>query len=136
MAADIEQAHFQLLAGSPSITSLLGTQSEASIFPVRADEGATLPVLVYHKLSGPSLHSKDGDMHLAHPRYQFTCWAKKYGDAKAVITALRNALNAYTGPTLNGVNVPQIITDGEQDLNDPSSLEYGVSLDALVWHSD
>lgn len=135
MASDIESALFAFLAGTPSITTLLGTASGDSIFPMRAPAGAVLPFVVYHKLSGRSVHSKDGDMGLAYPHFQFTCWAKEYQDTKAVLTAIRNALNGYTGPTLQGVAVAQIITENEQDLNDPATLEYGASLDAIVWHS-
>lgn len=135
MASDIESAIFAFLATTPAITTLLGTASAQSIFPMRAPEGASLPFVVFHKVSGRSVHSKDGDMNLAYPMFQFTAWAKEYEDAKAVQTAIRNALNAYVGPTLQGVAVAQIITDNEQDLNDPSTLEYGASLDAIVWHS-
>ena len=103
---------------------------------MRAPEGAALPVLIYHKITGPSIHTKDGDMHLAHPRFQFTCWASKYAEAKAVIAAVNAALNAYVGPTLEGIGVPEIIVEDDgRDLSDPQSLEYGVALDACVWHS-
>lgn len=135
MASDIESAVFAYLATQPAITSLLGTQSAESIFPKRAPEGAALPMIVYRKISGRSLHSKDGDMNLAYPTFQITCWAKEYAEAKAVLAAVRTALNAYTGPTLEGVAVPQIIVENESDLDDPQSLEYGASLDAIVWHS-
>lgn len=135
MASDIESAIFAYLAAQPAITSLLGTQSAESIYPTRAPEGAALPMIVYHKVSGLSIHSKDGDMNLAYPHFQITCWAKEYIDAKAVQSAVRSALNAYAGPTLEGVAVAQIIVENERDLSDPQTLEYGASLDAIVWHS-
>lgn len=117
-----------------SVTSLL-FDGDQSIFPLRADKDAKLPVLVYQRIDTPSIHSKDGDMNLAHPRFQITAWAGKYADAKAAIKAVRTALQGYTGPMLQGVAVPEIIVENEQDLNDPQSLEYGASLDAIVWHS-
>ena len=135
MASDIESAIFAFLSTAPAITSLLGTQSAESIFPMRAPEGAALPFLVFHKVSGLSVHSKDGDMNLAYPHFQITAWAKEYGDAKAVQAAVRSVLNGYAGPTLEGVAVAQIIVENEQDLSDPETLEYGASLDAIVWHS-
>jgi uncharacterized protein DUF3168 len=135
LASDIESAVFAFLAATPAITSLLGTQTAESIYPMRAPEGVALPFLVYHKVSGHSVHSKDGDMNLAYPHFQITCWAKEYQDAKAVQAAVRTALNGYAGPTLEGVTVPQIIVENEQDLSDPESLEYGASLDVIVWHS-
>jgi len=130
MASDIESALYAFLAADAGVTAAVGS----NIFPVRAPEGVT-PVLVYHKVSDPSIHSKDGDMNLAHPRFQITAWAGKYADAKAAIKAVRTALQGYTGPMLQGVAVPEIIVENEQDLNDPQSLEYGASLDAIVWHS-
>lgn len=135
MASDIESAVFAYLAATSAITSLLGTQSAESIYPMRAPESATLPILIYCKVSGHSVHSKDGDMNLAYPHFQITCWAKEYIDAKAVQAAVRTALNNYAGPTLEGVAVAQIIVENEQDLSDPTTLEYGASLDAIVWHS-
>lgn len=131
MASDIESALYAFLAADAGVIAQVGDR----IFPVRIPEGATLPALVYHKVSDPSLHSKDGDMNLNRPRFQFTAWADKYADAKAAIKAVRTALQGYTGPTLQGVTVPEIICDSEQDLNDPQSLEFGASLDAIVWHS-
>ena len=135
MASDIESAIFAYLATTSAITSLLGTGSAESIFPMRAPEGALLPYLVFHKVSGHSVHSKDGDMNLSYPHFQFTCWAKEYEDAKAVDAAVRAALNSYAGPTLEGVPVAQIIVEDERDLSDPATLEYGCSLDVIVWHS-
>ena len=135
MASDIESALFAYLSTTSAITSLLGTQSAESIFPMRAPEGAALPFLVFHKVSGHSVHSKDGDMNLSYPHFQITCWAKEYADTKAVDAAVRAALNAYTGPTLEGVAVAQIIVEDERDLSDPETLEYGASLDVIVWHS-
>lgn len=102
---------------------------------MRAPEAAALPILVFYKVSGHSVHSKDGDMNLAYPSFQITCWAKEYQDAKAVQAAVRTALNSYAGPTLEGVAVAQIIVENERDLSDPQTLEYGASLDATVWHS-
>lgn len=131
MASDIEGALYAFLAADAGIVAAVGDR----IFPMRAPEGQTQPFLVYHKVTDPSYHSKDGDMNLAHPRFQITAWAGKYGDAKAAIAAVRAALIAYTGPTLQGVAVPEIICDNEADLQDPQSLEYGASLDAIIWHS-
>lgn len=131
MASDIESALFAFLAADAGVSGLVASR----IYPVRIPEGVALPALVYHEVSGPRIHSKDGDMSLAHPRFQFTCWADKYSDAKAVIKAVRSALIGYAGPTLEGVTVPQIVIDNEHDLEDSQSLELGVALDAIIWHS-
>lgn len=135
MASDVESALFAYLAAQPTITSLLGTQSQESIYPMRAPEGVALPLVVYHMVSGRPIHTKDGDADLASPVFQITCWATEYQDAKAVQAAIEAAINAYVGPTLEGVGVPEMIVENKQDLSDPTSLEYGASLDVIVWHS-
>jgi len=129
--SDIESGLFAFLEANAGITALVGTR----IFPLRVPEGATLPALVYHKISGPSAHSKDGDMSLNHPRYQFTVWADKYADAKAVRTAVNAALNSFVnGSTMGGIVVDQIIAENDADLHDPQTLEFGASIDATIWH--
>jgi len=131
LASDIKAALYAFLAADAGVIAQVADR----IFPMRAPEGATLPLLVYHKVSDPSIHTKDGDMALSHPRFQITAWGSKYGDAEAAIKAVRLALQAYAGPTFQGIPVSEIIVDTEMDLGDPQSLEYGVSLDAIIWHS-
>ena len=130
--ADIESGLFAFLTANTGISALVG----ARIYPLKIPEGATLPALVYHKINGPSEHSKDGDMSLNHPRFQLTCWATKYADAKAVRTAVATALNGFVnGSTMGGaVVVDQIIVDNDADLFDPQTLEFGASIDAIIWH--
>jgi hypothetical protein len=130
--ADIESGLLAFLVGNTGLTALVGTR----IYPLRVPEGAALPALVYYKISGPSEHSKDGDMNLNHPRFQFTAWANKYGDAKAVGTAVTSALNAFAnGSSMGGIVVAQIIVENDTDLHDPQTLEFGASLDATIWHN-
>jgi len=132
LASDLESALVAFLMAQTSVTSLL-FNGDQSIFPLRADKDARLPVLVYQRIDTPSIHSKDGDMMLAHPRFQITGWGAKYSDARAVIAAVRAALNAYVPPSFEGVNVAEIIVEDERDHSDPESLEYGRSLDACIW---
>lgn len=131
--ADIEAGLFAFLSADAGISAVVGTR----IYPLRVPEDATLPALAYHKISGPSEHSKDGDMNLNHPRFQFTCWADKYADAKAGRTAVVAALNGFAnGGTMGGaVVVEQVIVTDDMDLHDPQSLEFGASVDAIIWHS-
>lgn len=129
--ADIESGLVAFLGADAGIKALVGTR----IYPLRIPEGAAEPALVYHKISGPSEHSKDGDMSLSHPRFQLTCWANKYADAKAVRTAVVTALNGFTnGAAMGGVVVDQVIVENDMDLHDQQSLEFGASIDAILWH--
>jgi uncharacterized protein DUF3168 len=129
--ADIEAGLFTLLSTNAGISALVATR----IYPLRIPEGATLPAVAYHKVTGPRTHSKDGDMSLSHPRFQVTCWAKDYSDAKAVRDAVIAALDGFTdGGTMGGVVVDQVIVENDLDLLDNQTLEFGASIDAIIWH--
>lgn len=130
--ADIESGLFTFLSTNAGLEALIGQR----IYPLRIPENATLPALAYQKVSGPSEHSKDGDMSLNHPRFQLTCWADKYADAKAVRTAVMAALQSFAngGSFGGGPVVDQIIVENDADLHDPASLEFGASVDAIIWH--
>lgn len=129
---DVEGGVYQFLVNSGLVTAVVGSR----IFPLRIPAKTTLPALIYQKISGPSEHSKDGDMQLGNPRFQFTCWASTYDDAKTVIKAVRAALVGFTnGAAMGGVTVAQIIVDSDNDLHDPETLEFGASLDAIIWYT-
>lgn len=75
-------------------------------------------------------------MALNHPRFQITCWAVHYAEAKAVRTAVTNALQGFTNGGLMGtVAVAQVIVENDADLHDPQTLELGASVDAIIWHN-
>lgn len=130
--ADIESGLFAFLSANTGIQAVVGTR----IYPLRVPEGATLPALAYHKVSGPSEHSKDGDMSLNHPRFQITCWAATYAAAKAGRTAVSAALNGFANGSVMGgsVVVDQVIVENDMDLHDQTTLEFGASTDAIIWH--
>lgn len=127
-ATDVETALAAFLGADTGVAGVVVDR----IYPYRAPEGAVEPLLVYHRISSPSEHTKDGDPHFAHTRVQITAWSHKYSEVKAAIKAVRSALSGFTGPTLQGVAVSEIIVTNETDVGDPSTLEYGVALDVIL----
>lgn len=137
-ATDIESAVFGFLAANSAITNLLGAKSEAGIYPMRAKKDAVMPFVVTHRIASMTTHTKDGDMNLTHSRFQFTCWAAKYAEAKAVIAQVRAAFKGVSpGGQLNGFTVSQVVVEDDgRDLSDLGTEEFGFAVDVLFIHQE
>lgn len=132
---DIETALMTYLLAQSGITNLVSRR----IHFVRAKQGTTPPYIVMTKISGPRKHSHDGSSQLAHPRFQFSCFAKTYGAAKGVTAALQAALQGYSGTMGggSGVAVGNVIYEDETDLDPGDNNElFGIAADYIIWHTD
>jgi len=133
--AVIEDALVALLRADATVSGLVGSR----IYPIVAPAEATLPALVYQRISGPRVMTHDGPSGLAHPRFQFRAVARHYSEAKGLVNALRSALDGYHGTT-SGVTIDEIAIDNEIDAFYPSDDEaadsYEILVDFIVWHHE
>jgi hypothetical protein len=119
------------LAEVSAVTALVGTR----VYPGVAPTNAIRPYVVYTRITTPRVRSTKGLSHLASPRYQIDAWAASALEAKAVIDAVRDALDGYKG-TLVGVRVGGVIT---QDESADSEIEAGLYRhrgEFTVWHDE
>lgn len=66
------------------------------IYPVQLPQAPTLPALVYAQVSVVAADvAHDGQPAYELGRYQFDCYAEKYGDAKALALALKSTLRNW-----------------------------------------
>ena len=128
----IEQGLMTYLLAQTGITSYVGEQ----IYYVKADQDATAPYIVVTKVSGVREHSHDGGSHLAHPRFQISVFALKYGTAKTIATAIQTALQGYTGLMggVSGVTVQAVFYENETDTYEPDTSLFQVITDYIIWH--
>lgn len=129
----LEQALYNYLTGVAGLTALIGTR----VYPVALPQGATLPAVVYQRVSGARIRTM-GDARLARrPRIQFTVWAATYASRLAVGAQLVAALDGYTPGTMGGaggVDVLDVVLDNEIDDHEPTSGAYQGVLDFIVTH--
>jgi hypothetical protein len=127
----IEAAIFKYLS---EYSGLVGSR----IYPLKLPQKPTLPAMTYQRISGMHVHSHSGISGLARPRYQFTCWAERYDDAKATAETLRLALDGYKGTMggVSGVNVSGALSEGDGDIYDPDTKLSGVWHDFFIWHAE
>ena len=88
----LESLLFTSLTGNSGLRSLIS----ARLYPDVLPQGATLPAVVYQRISTPRQHTFGAGCPVAvsRPRLQYACWATTPAAALAVCEALRSALQA------------------------------------------
>lgn len=130
----IEQALKKYLEAQSGLTALVGERIDY----VRAPQDVAAPYLVFFKVSGPRVHSHDGVSDLANPRFQFSCFAGTYYEAKQVAEQVQTALDAYSGTMggAGGVSVGACFYENETDIYETDANLFHVAVDYLIWHEE
>jgi hypothetical protein len=107
----------------PELTALVGNR----IFPGVAPEGTLSPYVAFFKISGAMSHN----LPVAYPRYQFSCFAKSYTEAKEIAEQVRLAFQRYKGILggAGGVRVKQAVYEGDIDLYEKDTGLHHVPVD-------
>ena len=135
MAVDcIEKALVNILQNDAAVANVVA----ARIYPETMPQGASLPVIIYHIISGAWDITMDGEMNLARSRFQFDQWAAEYKQARELSDAVRAALDGYSG-TVGTVEIEAIRLLDEDDLfadlPDVEGLRRsGKRLDFEIWY--
>lgn len=119
----IESSLFTALSTNVGLSALIG----ARLYPDVIPQGATLPCVVYQRISTPRFQVLGSTQAVAvsRPRIQFSCWAGTAAGALAVCAALRTALLATSYA---------VTLDSEYTLRDPDSAYFRRNLDVFVAH--
>ena len=128
----MEAALIAKLLATAGVTALVSTRINWS----RRPQGAALPAIVLHRVSGlPDVHHA-GASGLVVSRVQVDCWAASYGSAKAVARAVETAITAQTF-TQGAVRFDVILIDSERDdSTDETTPLFRTSLDLMVHHAN
>jgi len=130
----IEQAILKELVGSSGITDLVGER----IHYVKAPQDVEAPYIVFFKVSSPREHSHDGASGLARARFQFSCFADSYYEAKQIVIAIQSAIQAFSGIMggAGGVNVEGCFYADETDLYEDKVAIYHIAVDFLLAYEE
>ena len=130
----IEEALVSKVLANATVAATVGTRA----YPLVVPEGATLPAIVYQRISGVREHTHDQVGDLARPRFQFGSMALSYAAAKGLANAIRAALDNFAGTHL-GVRIDAIQVQNEIDVYNESTDEASTFitwLDFIVWHHE
>lgn len=129
-----EKAIHARLAAVAGVSSLVGSR----IYPVKAPQNATFPLVVYQRISGERDDPLADASGLCSARIQISCHASgtnPYDGVKALASQVRQALQKARG-TFGGVVVDDITIETDQDIYDPQTEDFFVAIDVIVWHRE
>jgi len=109
----------------------LSMEVDDRIYPLLLPQGATLPAVVFHRISTPRLHELERSF-LPQGRFQFDCWAETFQGAKAVQEQVRLALDLYSGP-MGEYTVEVAIVEDERDDYEPEMGRWRSMVEAVIW---
>lgn len=124
---NIEETLRLWITREATVTALVGQR----VYPLVVPEGASLPAIVYRRISTERVYSHDGFSGLAKPRFQFSCVSTHYSEARAVANALRSLLNGRIGPGLQGV-----YAETEYDDYDHTDRTFTTHIDFFIWYTE
>jgi len=131
---NIEEALYLHLIAEAGVSALVGTR----IYPNVAPQEIAKPNLAYQRISATREMYHAGPAGLAEARFQFTCTAGTYRSAKAVINALRQALDGYSGMMggADGVEVEGAFVETDFDGYNQESSDQVIRLDVMILHQE
>jgi hypothetical protein len=131
-----------LLLNAPAITAILGTpatrpdQKTTGIFPGMIPKGSSLPAIVYTYIHNQSLMTLDGPDPYHEARLQFSCYAKKYNDARSLARTLAQILEDFTGMLIEGTVVFNMQAVTDMDAFQEAPFLFSTPIDVLIQYSD
>lgn len=124
----IEEAVRTYLSTYPELATLVNDR----IYPAYRHQEASLPAIVYQRISTARLLTHDQKPEdLSTPRFQFTIMATTYLEALTVKEALHNALTGKKG-VIGGVRIDSALPALEQDGYDTNAGEYSLIVDYFI----
>ena len=127
----MEETLVALLLNDTGVSILAGNRVNWSERP----QGAALPAVILHKISGVRDYNMDGASNLVSSRVQADCWALTYGDAMQLSRAVRNVLSGYRNGDLQGAFIDAERQSVEKE-TDGAQRYFRVSLDFIIWHAE
>ena len=121
----VETEMFTVLDNHAGLTALIASR----IYPLVAEEKATLPLVVYRRTAETVHRAMSADA-AERSTYRFDCWSSSYAGAKAVAVQVRDALNRYSGGVILG-----ILFVNELPIREESTEDWRVSVAMEVIHN-
>lgn len=126
------------IIGTPSARRAADAQGRPSsgVFAGQMPEGIALPAIVYLTISDQDLMTLDGPDAFAMARVQFSCYGLKFGDAKHLARAVRQALENFQGTLIEGTQVDSMHRVSELDAFEDAPFGYATHVDFEIAYRD
>lgn len=129
----LDEAVYTRLTTHAGVSALVATR----VYPVVLPQAPTFPALTYQLISEIRPSHIGGPGHLPGALYQVTAWGTTLLSVRAVLDAVRGALDGYQG-TVGTVVIQASILEEQRD--DPGYQPevgiYGASADYRIWWNE
>lgn len=119
----IEEDARAVLIADGTVAALIA----ARVYPMRLPQPATLPAVVYMRISGPRDISLSGASGSGRARIRYNCWAETYDGAKELLVAVRDAIDGISGA---------VAATSETEFYDDDGEAYLASIDYYLHHTE
>jgi len=130
----MEEAVRRLLLDAAAVTALVGDRVDWGV----RSQGAKLPAIVIHLISGVPQMNMDGPSGWSRDRLQFDCWGRTYKAARDVADVLagRSGLLLGLRRDLPGLRLRTLIIGRRSDSDrDDQGPVHRASVDVMAWHT-
>lgn len=127
----MEETLAALLLTDTAVAAIAGNRVSWS----ERQQGAALPALVLHRISGGRDYLMTGPSGFVGSRVQADCWAESYKDAVRLSRAVRVALSGYSSGDLQGAFIDAERQSVEKE-TDGAQRYFRVSLDFMIFHAE
>ena len=124
----LESALYNIAANDAGVSALVDTRIYRTTLP----PGATVPALVYRRVSNDPFQSHTGqEIKLERTRFTWDCWASNTGTAESLANALKLLFNGFRG-TADGRKIGGTKVVFEGDIPDPDTNLHRRVVDVLI----
>lgn len=95
---NLQESLYKRLHDDAGVSALVGEQ----IYPLKADQDAALPLVIYQVIAGDTEHCMVSDAGVRGTRVQLASWASSHATSLQVAAAVQTCLKDFSG-TLGGV---------------------------------
>lgn len=106
------------------------------MYPLVLPEDCCLPASTYQLIATRSLYALDGRINLTQVRIQYDVLAESYEDAKALMVAINDAIDNFSGDLPDGLRITGVQRVTASDRFESEARGYSRSADYYVQFSD
>lgn len=96
-------------------------------YPIKLPERVVLPALTYFQVSGVENNTHDGYDGTSINRWQISCWARTYKEAKELAEQVKQQLRTFSGGIV--YIVEKSMLGNEMDLYEPDTGIYHIPVE-------
>lgn len=132
MTMDPNQAIYERLIADTEVAALIATR----IYPQAAPQNAEKPYVTYRVVAAVDSENLEGSDGLTMRRYEFTSYAELYDDARSIVAAIKDSLQAFQG-MMGSCEIDSIqFSDGDagSDSYDDDEKTHQTTIDFRVFY--